>query len=44
MRVYANPFGHLKQIIVDIYIYIYITDEKEQFQTIIKLKWIEKKF
>lgn len=37
---YANPFEHLKRIIV----HISITNEKEQFRTIIKLKWIEKKF
>lgn len=38
--VLVNPFEHLKHIIA----HISITNEKEQFQTIIKLKWIEKKF
>lgn len=36
----VNPFGHLKQIIV----HISITDEKEQFQTIIKLNGLKRSF
>lgn len=38
----TNTFDHLKQITVADN--ISTTNEKEQFRTIIKLKWIEKKF